>query len=339
MFFAAKNAVPEQQDNALITLIALVGEDLRQVNETIIRRMDSSVSLIPALANYIIASGGKRLRPALTLASARLCGYRGGNRHVMLATCIEFIHTATLLHDDVVDASNLRRGEPSANTVWGNKASVLVGDFLFSRAFELMVEDGYLPVLSLLSHVSSVIAEGEVLQLLTTKNIGTTEREYLEVVKSKTAVLFAAASQLGSVVAGRSRTEEIALETYGLNLGMAFQLVDDVLDYSARQEKLGKPIGDDFREGKITLPVILGVAAANADEHAFWHRTLENLEQTTDDLQRALELLQKHGCLEETLRRARVYGDIARTALHLFPDCPLRQALLDVVAFCVERVY
>lgn len=328
-----------EQGNALDILITLVSDDLRQVNETIIKRMYSPVSLIPQLAGHIIAAGGKRLRPVLTLATARLCGYAGGDRHIRLATCIEFIHTATLLHDDVVDESNLRRGEPSANAVWGNKASVLVGDFLFSRAFELMVEDGYLPVLAILSRASSVIAEGEVLQLLTANDTETTEEAYLEVIRSKTAALFAAASRLGSVVAGRPRAEETALEAYGYNLGMAFQLVDDVLDYSARQERLGKTIGDDFREGKITLPVILGFAAADADEGAFWRRTLEDLDQTEDDLWRALELLQKYDCLEETLRRARVYGDTARAALLPFPDSPFRQALQEVVAFCIERAY
>ncbi len=327
------------RENALDALTSLVSDDLRRVNETIIRRMHSPVSLIPQLSGHIIAAGGKRLRPILTLASARLCGYAEGDRHVILATCIEFIHTATLLHDDVVDESRLRRGEPSANAVWGNKASVLVGDFLFSRAFELMVEDGHLPVLAILSRASSVVAEGEVLQLLTANNTATTEEAYLDVIRSKTAALFAAASRLGPVVAGRPPAEEEALETYGLNLGIAFQLVDDVLDYSARQEKLGKTIGDDFREGKITLPVILGFAAANAEERSFWCRTLEDLDQNEDDLHQALALLQKHGCLEEALRRARAYGDAARAALYLFPDSPLRRALLDVVTFCIERAY
>ncbi|KAF0118707.1 MAG: octaprenyl-diphosphate synthase [Rhodospirillaceae bacterium] len=330
---------PLGPENALDLLVSLVSDDLRQVNETIIRRMHSPVVLIPKLASHIIAAGGKRLRPVLTLASARLCGYAGEGRHVMLATCIEFIHTATLLHDDVVDESALRRGKPSANVLWGNKASVLVGDFLFSRAFELMVEDGHLPVLAILSRASSVIAEGEVLQLLTANDTDTTEETYLEVIRSKTAALFAAASRLGPMVAGRPPEEEAAMEAYGLNLGMAFQLVDDVLDYSARQEKLGKTIGDDFREGKITLPVILGVAAADATERTFWRRTLEDLDQNEDDLPRALDLLQKHDCLEETLRRAHAYGDTARTALQSFPDSPWRRALLDVVTFCIERAY
>ncbi len=328
-----------QEGNALDSLIALVAEDLGQVNETITRRMSSPVSLITQLAGHLIAAGGKRLRPVLTLATARLCGYGGGDRHVRLATCIEFIHTATLLHDDVVDRSSLRRGEPSANAVWGNKASVLVGDFLFSRSFELMVEDGHLQVLSILSRTSSMIAEGEVLQLLTTNNIDTTEEEYLKVINSKTATLFAAASQLGPVLASRPPAEEAALENYGFNLGMAFQLVDDVLDYSARQEKLGKTIGDDFRDGKITLPVILGFAAADAEEQVFWRRTLENLDQTEADLRRALELLRKHNCLDETMRRARAYGDAARAALLFFPDSPMRRALLDVITFCIERAY
>lgn len=328
-----------EQGNAFNTLIDLISDDLRKVNETIIRRMHSPVSLIPQLAGHIIAAGGKRLRPVLTLATARLCGYAGGDRHIKLATCIEFIHTATLLHDDVVDESTLRRGKPSANDVWGNKTSILVGDFLFSRAFELMVEDGHLSVLEILSRTSSVIAEGEVLQLLTTNDTNTTEEAYLEVVRSKTASLFAAASRLGPIVADMPQTEETALETYGYNLGMAFQLVDDVLDYSARQERLGKTIGDDFRGGKITLPVILGFAAADINERAFWCRTLEDLDQTESDLHLALQLLQKYNCLEETLRRAKGYGNVARTALLHFPDSPFRQALLEVVAFCIERAY
>ncbi|MEO5375814.1 MAG: polyprenyl synthetase family protein [Alphaproteobacteria bacterium] len=324
--------------SALETLIELVADDLRLVNETIVSRMHSNVSLIPQLAGHIIAAGGKRLRPVLTLVTSRLCGY-GGLRHIKLAACIEFIHTATLLHDDVVDESDLRRGTPSANAVWGNKPSVLVGDFLFSRSFELMVEDGALAVLAILSHASAVIAEGEVLQLMTANDTETTEDAYLEVIRSKTAQLFAAACRLGPVVADRPAAEQDALEAYGLNLGIAFQLTDDLLDYSAKQEKLGKAVGDDFREGKITLPVILAIARGSEDERVFWRRTLEDLDQTDGDLARAQDLLQHHRALDDTIARARVYGDRARAALDPFPDGPHRQALLDVVEFCIERAY
>jgi len=298
------------------------------------------VALIPELAGHIIAAGGKRLRPMLTLAAARLCGY-GGRRHVKLAACVEFIHTATLLHDDVVDESSLRRGLASANALWGNKASVLVGDFLFSRAFELMVEDGSLRILAILSRASSVIAEGEVLQLATANDTDTGEDAYLDVVRAKTAALFAAATRIGAVVADRPKAEEDALESYGLNLGIAFQLIDDVLDYSARQEKLGKAIGDDFREGKITLPVILAYRRGDEEERTFWRRTLEELEQTPGDvdLRRAIGLLEKHRCLADAVQRARHYGAIARDALGIFPEGPVKSILLGIVDFSVERAY
>ncbi|MDP9128013.1 MAG: polyprenyl synthetase family protein, partial [Pseudomonadota bacterium] len=263
---------------ALDALTALVAEDMAAVNHLIIQRMESSVPLIPQLAGHIIAAGGKRLRPILTLASARLCGYQG-LRHHKLAASVEFIHTATLLHDDVVDASSLRRGEPSANAMFGNQASVLVGDFLFSRAFQLMVEDGSIDVLRILSTASAVIAEGEVLQLTTTNDSGTSEQTYLEVVRAKTAELFAAACRIGAVVAGRPASEEEALRTFGLNLGIAFQIIDDALDYSAEQLRLGKTIGDDFREGKVTLPVILAIHRGNEAERAFWRRALDEQAQ------------------------------------------------------------
>ena len=330
----------ERKGASLDQLAALVGADLVHVNRAIVERMHSPVELIPQLAGHIIAAGGKRLRPMLTLAAARLCGYRG-QRHIQLAACVEFIHTATLLHDDVVDESSLRRGLASANALWGNKSSVLVGDFLFSRAFELMVEDGSLRILAILSRASSVIAEGEVLQLTTANDTGTGEDAYLEVVRAKTAALFSAAARIGAVVAERPKAEEDALESYGLNLGIAFQLIDDVLDYSARQEKLGKAIGDDFREGKITLPVILAFRRGDDEERAFWRRTLETLDQSVGDadLRRAIGLLEKHRCLADAVQRARHYGAIARDALGLFPDGPVKSTMLGIVDFSVERAY
>ncbi|HYD67690.1 polyprenyl synthetase family protein [Azospirillum sp.] len=319
-------------------LTALVDDDLKAVNELILANMQSSVDLIPQLAGYLIAAGGKRLRPVLTLAAARMCGYQGEN-HKMLATVVEFIHTATLLHDDVVDESDLRRGLASANAVFGNKASVLVGDFLFSRAFELMVGVGSLDVLRILSRASAVIAEGEVLQLQTTNDTETSEQAYLEVIKGKTAELFAAACRVGAVVANRPQAEEMALYDYGMNLGIAFQLVDDVLDYSAKQAKLGKTVGDDFREGKITLPVVLAFRRGNDEERAFWRRAMEELEQQDGDLERAQQLMAKHNALKDTVERARHYGAIARDALGLFPESPVKHALLEVIDFVIDREF
>ncbi|GAB6053876.1 polyprenyl synthetase family protein [Magnetospira thiophila] len=327
-----------ERKRALETLTALVAEDMKGVNRLIIERMDSPVILIPQLAGHIVAAGGKRLRPMLTLAAARMCGHRG-KRHIDLATCVEFIHTATLLHDDVVDESDLRRGKSTANALWGNKPSVLVGDFLFSRAFELMVEDGSLKVLAILSGASSTIAEGEVHQLITTNDTDTGETAYLDVIKGKTAALFAAACRVGAVVADRPEVEEVALDTYGLNLGIVFQLIDDMLDYSAKQADLGKTVGDDFREGKITLPVILAFRRGTEEEREFWRRTLENLNQDETDLERAIELMEKRDALKDTVARARHYGAIARDALGIFPNNPERQALIDIVDFCIERAH
>jgi len=274
----------------------------------------------------------------LTLASARLCDYHG-TRHLALAACVEFIHTATLLHDDVVDDSALRRGSATANAVWGNKPSVLVGDFLFARAFQLMVEDGSLRVLEILSNASAVIAEGEVKQMITANNTETSETAYLDVIKAKTATLFAAACRIGAVIAERPQAQEEALDCYGLNLGIAFQLVDDALDYSASQAQLGKAVGDDFRDGKITLPVVLAYRRGSEEERAFWRRTLQDLEQRDGDLEHALELMRRHGALDDTVERARHYGAIARDALGIFPNGAAKQALLDVIDFSIARGY
>ena len=329
----------EREKPSLDVLIALVADELRDVNELIISHMNSPVDLIPQLSSHLIAAGGKRLRPVLTLASAKMCGYENGTRHIALAACVEFIHTATLLHDDVVDESDLRRGLASANAVFGNKASVLVGDFLFSRSFELMVEDGSRDVLRILSHASSVIAEGEVLQLITSNDTETSETAYLDVIRAKTAQLFAAACRIGAVVADRPRVEEEALETYGMNLGIAFQLIDDVLDFSAEQGKLGKAIGDDFREGKITLPIILAFRRGDDEERVFWRRTLEDLQQTEDDWPRALELMTRHDALTDTVARAQHYGAIARDSLRLFGDGEEKRALDELIDFCIHRAY
>ncbi|MGF1626894.1 MAG: polyprenyl synthetase family protein [Alphaproteobacteria bacterium] len=329
---ARKPAVKPSLDG----LLALVGDDLKRVNQLIVDNMDNPVPLIPQLAGHLIAAGGKRLRPILTLASARLCGYRG-DRHLGLAACVEFIHSATLLHDDVVDESKLRRGLDTANAVWGNQASVLVGDFLFSRAFQLMVADGSLEVLEILSNASAVIAQGEVHQLATANNLETTIDDYMTVIRSKTATLFAAAAAIGAVVADRPAVERDALHAYGMNLGIAFQLVDDYLDYAAAQELLGKTVGDDFHEGKMTLPVVLAVERADDADRAFWRRTLEELDQRDDDLPRAMVLLQACGALDDTLVEARRFGEEAGKALSIFPDSPTRRELLAVIDFCVAR--
>ena len=331
------NISPDSEPT-LNDLINLTKADLGDVNKIILQSMSSPVALSPQLAGHLIAAGGKRIRPMLTLASARLCGYNG-ERHKGLAASVEFIHTATLLHDDVVDESSLRRGLASANAVWGNQASVLVGDFLFSRAFELMVGDGSLDVLGVLSRASSIIAEGEVLQLTTTNNTETGETQYLEVIKSKTAQLFSAACRIGALVANRPKVEEDALETFGMNLGITFQLIDDMLDYSAHQRDLGKAVGDDFKEGKITLPVILSFRRGNDEERVFWRRTLENLNQEDGDLEHGIELMNKHNALEDTVERARHYGSIAKDAIGIFEDGPEKKALLESIDFCIRRAF
>ncbi|MSO70494.1 MAG: polyprenyl synthetase family protein [Alphaproteobacteria bacterium] len=321
---------------ALDALIALCADDLRLVNAIVLEHMQSEVALVPQLAGHIIAAGGKRLRPMLTLACARLVGY-AGQRHLALAAAVEFIHTATLLHDDVVDESGLRRGAETANALWGNKASVLVGDFLFSRAFQLMVADGSLAVLKVLAEASATIAEGEVRQMMTANNTATVEREYLEVIEAKTAALFAAACRIGALVADRPQVEEEALARFGRSLGIAYQLTDDALDYSANNFDLGKRAGDDFRDGKLTLPVLLAFARGDAEERAFWRRVLEDQDQRDGDFEHALAILRRHGTIAETVERARAQGTEARRALARFPDGPTRQALLDLVEFSVER--
>ena len=313
----------------------LVAADMEQVNKLIVGRLQSSVSLIPELAGHLVASGGKRVRPMLTLAAARLCAY-AGERQRGLAAAVEFIHTATLLHDDVVDDSNLRRGSATANALWGNKPSVLVGDFLFARAFQLMVEDGSLEVLRILSNASAVIAEGEVAQLTTANDTETTEAAYMAVITAKTATLFAAAAELGAVVADRPSTDAEALRCYGENLGIVFQLVDDVLDYNAQEADLGKTVGDDFRDGKITLPVVLAFERGTAEERKFWQRTLEEGDQAADDLNQAIDLMKRYGAIEDSMAKASDFADRAKAALAPFGPSPAKQAMLDLVDFCIE---
>ncbi|WP_298215413.1 polyprenyl synthetase family protein [Acidocella sp.] len=311
---------------------------MKAVNEAILARMDSPVALIPQLAAHIVAAGGKRMRPLLTLAAARLCGYQG-ERQIKLAACVEFIHTATLLHDDVVDESKLRRGFASANALFGNQASVLVGDFLFSRSFELMVEDGSQEVLRILAAASATIAEGEVLQLTTQNDLSTTEEKYFEVIRGKTAALFAAAAEVGGVVAGASAEDNAALRDFGMDLGIAFQLVDDALDYAASQAELGKTVGDDFREGKLTYPVLLALEAATSAERDFWTRTLAEGEQGEDDLPTALRLIEQHDAIRRTIRRADAFIDRAVGLLLRFPESEIRAALADMARYTTARKY
>jgi octaprenyl-diphosphate synthase len=323
---------------SLKLLFDLVSDDMAGVNRIIMDKARSDVDLIPELARHLIDSGGKRLRPMLTLASARMCGYEGGD-HVQLAASVEFMHTATLLHDDVVDESDLRRGKKSARILWGNEASVLVGDFLLGQAFKMMVDVGSLEALRILSNAAAVIAEGEVMQLIASKNTETNEDEYLAIIIAKTAALFSAAGEVGAVLAERPKTEQAALRSYGKNLGIAFQLLDDVLDYSGDQEQLGKSVGDDFREGKITLPVVLSFRRGNDENRKFWRRVLQDGDTRDGDLEEAISLIRKSGAIEDTVERARHYGSIAHDALAIFPDTNYKAALLDTVAFCIDRAH
>jgi octaprenyl-diphosphate synthase len=290
------------------------------------------------LAGHLIAGGGKRMRPMLTLACARLLEY-GGTRHHKLAATVEFIHTATLLHDDVVDGSSMRRGRKTANIIWGNNASVLVGDFLFSRSFELMVEDGSLKVLRILSNASAVIAEGEVNQLTAQRRVETDEDQYLDIIGAKTAALFAAACRIAAVVAERPEAEELALDTYGRNLGIAFQLVDDAIDYVSDGETMGKDTGDDFRDGKITLPVILAYARGNEADRKFWKEAMSGLHGDDADLSHAQHLLRETGAIDDTMARARHYGQRAIDAIGMYTNGEAKSALVEAVEFAIARAY
>ena len=318
-------------------LVELTAPEMARVNELILSKAGSDVELIPELAKHLIDSGGKRLRPMVTLAAAQMFGY-SGEAHVKLATSVEFMHTATLLHDDVVDESDLRRGRKTARMIWGNQASVLVGDFLLGQAFRMMVDVGSLEALDILSGAACIIAEGEVMQLGVAKNLDTTEDDYLAVIKAKTAALFSAAAEVGPVVADASRSDRAALRSYGTNLGLAFQLVDDALDYGGKSSDLGKNVGDDFREGKVTLPVILSYRRGSAEERAFWKSAIEENECDDAALEKAIGIMNKNGAIGDTIGRARHFGEIARDALAPLKPSPQKDALLDVIDFCISRV-
>ena len=328
----------EKKDAGLDSLVDLIRPDLERTNQLIIQRTGSDVTTIPEVANHLISAGGKRLRPMLVLATAGMCGYRGDG-HLKFAAGIEFMHTATLLHDDVVDESNMRRGKIAARMLWGNQTCVLVGDFLLGHAFKMMVEPGAIAPLTVVSQAAAVIAEGEILQLNAAKDTTTTEDAYMAVIRRKTAELFAAAAEVGVMLAGQAKADEAAARSYGMNLGIAFQLIDDALDYGGSSAKLGKNVGDDFREGKITLPVVLAFRRGNEKEREFWRRTLEKGEIADADVETACGLMKKHKALDDTIERATHYGAIARDAMEIFPASPWKKALLEVVEFCIDRVY
>ena len=330
-------AVTASPAGSVEPLVRLASADMARVDLLITARMDSPVPVIPALAEHLIAAGGKRLRPLLTVAAARLAGARD-DECLKLAAAVEFVHTATLLHDDVVDGSKLRRGKVAAHLIWGGSSSVLVGDFLFARAFELMVEAGSLRALHILAKASSVIAEGEVLQLTRAHDLNLDEKTYLEIIGAKTAELFAAAAEAGAVSAKAPEREITALRQFGFNLGIAFQLVDDALDYGGATETLGKNAGDDFREGKATLPLLLAIGRTGAKEAAFWERTITRLDQTDADFRRARELIIGTGAVKATGDLARQYADEAKASLKSFPDNDWRRALEDLADFAVTRV-
>jgi octaprenyl-diphosphate synthase len=329
---------PDANQPSLAPILGLTATAMNAVNAIILDRMQSEIPLIPALAGHLIAGGGKRMRPMLTLAGAELVGYQG-TRHHRLAASVEFIHTATLLHDDVVDGSETRRGKEAANLVFGNPATVLVGDFLFSRAFELMVEDGSLKVLKILSSASAIIAQGEVDQLTAQRKIETSEERYLDIIGAKTAALFAAASRISAVVAECAEAEERALDDYGRNLGIAFQLVDDAIDYDSSTAEMGKDSGDDFREGKMTLPVILAYARGSAEERRFWEEAIAGFRTEDEDLAHAVDLIRQHDCVTATRARARHYAERACDALSIFPDSSARRAMVEAARFAVSRGY
>ncbi|MDY8107917.1 polyprenyl synthetase family protein [Fulvimarina sp. 2208YS6-2-32] len=335
----AANRVEHTEDRGSIdTIVSVTKRDMARVNELILSMAGSRVELIPEIANHLISSGGKRLRPMLTIATALAHGYDEGDAQVKLAASVEFMHTATLLHDDVVDESDLRRGKRTARTIWGNQASVLVGDYLLGQAFKMMVDVGSMTALSILSDASAIIAEGEVWQLAAAKRMTTSEADYLAVVDAKTAALFAAAAEVGPVIAGAGDEARAAMRRYGRSLGVSFQLIDDVLDYGGVAADLGKNTGDDFREGKITLPVILAYQAGDEDEKAFWRSAMEDGNNDDAALARALELIERHATLKTTIERARAFGAEAYEAAAGLPPSAARDALLDVVEFCISRI-
>ncbi|MDG1126775.1 MAG: polyprenyl synthetase family protein [Hellea sp.] len=317
-------------------LLEMAASDMASVDQIILERMQSPVGLIPDLAKHLISAGGKRLRPLLTVATSLMCGYKG-DKHHKLAAAVEFIHSATLLHDDVVDDSTLRRGKKPANLVWGNSPSILVGDFLFARAFNLMVETNSLEALKILSNASSIIAEGEVRQLAALGNMQMDEDSYMQVISAKTAALFSASTEVSAVITAQSDEKRKALHDYGLKIGLAFQLVDDALDYSGFESKLGKSLGDDFREGKMTLPVIRAIEFSNHENDSFWHRVIVERNQNNEDFKKAMLLIKSSKSIESTIELARQYSLEAKELLNVFDASPWRTTLQELASYIVER--
>ena len=313
----------------------LISKDVIAVNKLIESNIGDDIPIIDDLSNHILSAGGKKIRPIITLLTAKLCNYQGKN-HIALSACVELIHTATLLHDDVIDESKLRRGIPTANDIFGNKSSILVGDFLFSRSFELMVKYGSKSILKILSKTSSIIAEGEVMQLAAIKDYYTNNETYMKIIKAKTASLFSAASEISALLAKKNNKIQSALKNYGENLGIAFQLVDDALDYVGKQN-LGKKIGDDFKEGKITLPIIISISKGNNEENIFWKKTLESNNHNKNDFKKALKIIEKYNAIEITLERAKKYSKKAINNLNVFPDSNYKNALISLAKISINR--
>tara|TARA_B100001113_G_C21100744_1_gene618624 strand:+ start:863 stop:1900 length:1038 start_codon:yes stop_codon:yes gene_type:complete len=325
-------------------LTDLCQKDLISVNTIILDKLDSNVPLVQEVAKYLILSGGKRLRPLLTVSSYHMINKSINQKensinHIGLAAAVEFIHAATLLHDDVIDESKQRRGKPTANEKWKNKTSVLVGDFLFSRAFQLMTKYGNSKTLRILADTSVIISEGEVLELANDKNLEINEDIYFDVINAKTASLFSAASQVGAISAGASNTEVNALKSFGTNFGMTFQLVDDAIDYSSNNKIIGKNTGDDFKEGKITLPIILAYGRSNEKEKKFWKKTISKLEQENGDFDQALEIINKYQCIEDTITRANHFSNVAIDSIDIFNDNEYKNKLVSLVSTSISRIY
>jgi octaprenyl-diphosphate synthase len=310
--------------------------DLKKVDILIKEKIKNKINYIPEVAGHLVKAGGKRIRPMLCLTCAQLCNYKGA-KHINLSACIEFIHTATLLHDDVIDESKKRRGLKTANNIWGNKSSVLVGDFLLSKSFELMTEVENIEILKILSETSSIIIEGEISQMLSNRNMATTEDEYLDIIKSKTAYLFATASKINSYLMKYPNKYKNALNSFGMNLGTAFQLIDDLLDYKAVEKDFGKMAGDDFKEGKITLPIILALRRSNQVENIFWKKTIQDGQIEPGDFQKACSILKKRKILDDIYIRAKHYGSVAKDALGVFNDAKAKKLLLNIVDFVIDR--
>ena len=319
-------------------LSLLSSEKLVKVNKLILDKMDSNIPLIKEIAEYILSSGGKRIRPLLALSSARLLNYEGNDKDVCLATAVELIHTATLLHDDVVDKSKKRRNNLTANNIWGNEASILVGDFLFSRAFELMVETNSLGVLKTLSQASCKISEGEMNQLISQNKPNTTIKEYITIIKGKTAELFSAACKSGALIATDSQNEINALKNYGIELGIAYQLIDDALDYVPNNTLFDKSIGDDFKDGKISYPIIVSWSNGTKKEKKFWDKVIRDLDQDTEDFNKAIDLIKKYNGIEKTYKLAKVHSQNAINALSIFKNSEDKESMIELAEFSVQRL-